>query len=304
MKCSKCGSKAIYHQKYSGLYLCKECFIKDVERKVRKSLGKKIIKNNMKIGVGLSGGKDSVVMTYILNKFFETIPNSEIVVFFVDEGIKGFREVARKFVIEFCERYDIKYKIIPLKEELGITLDDIVKIAREKNITLNPCSFCGVMRRKLLNKYALKEGCNYLAIGHNLDDISQAIMMNYIDGSIEKLVRLGKDAEHPLLVKRIRPLKYIPEEEVQLYADLVGLKYQKEPCPYSSISYRAEISEIIDKLEDSHPGTRHSIVSGFEKLIKHLDIKMEVKTCKICGEPSSGDICKVCLWMEKLGLRV
>jgi uncharacterized protein (TIGR00269 family) len=178
----------------------------------------------------------------------------------------------------------------------------MVKIAKDKNLTMNPCSFCGVIRRKILNKMALNEKCNYLAIGHNLDDMAQAVMMNYIEGDIKKLAILGKDVDNPLFVKRIKPLKNIPEDEVLLFADLLELKYHKSPCPYSSISYRAEVSDIIDKLEENHPGTKYSIVSGFEKLLEYLPVEKEMNICKYCKEPSASEICKVCMFLEKLGI--
>ena len=160
-------------------------------KKVRKTLGKKIIKQNIKIGMGLSGGKDSLVMAYILNEFYKPIPNSNKIGFIVDEGIEGFRKEGIKYAIDFCEEYNIQYKIATFEEYIGYNLDEIVKIAKDKNLTMNPCSFCGVIRRKILNKMALNEKCNYLAIGHNLDDISQAVMMNYIEGDIKKLAILG-----------------------------------------------------------------------------------------------------------------
>jgi len=167
---------------------------------------------------------------------------------------------------------------------------------------MNPCSFCGVIRRKILNRAALDEKCDYLAIGHNLDDVSQAIMMNYVEGDIKKLAVLGKDSRHPKFVKRIKPLEKIPEDEVQLFADLLELKYHKAPCPYSCLSYRSEISEITDKLEENHPGAKYSIVRGFERLLEYLSVPEEVGICKICGDPSATDICKVCTYLTQLGI--
>ena len=149
---------------------------------------------------------------------------------------------------------------------------------------------------------ALERGCNYLAIGHNLDDVAQAVMMNYIEGDIRKLAILGRSFEHPKFVKRIKPLKYIPEDEVKLFADLVGIKYHREPCPYSSQSYRSEISDILDLLEERHPGRKYSIVAGFERLVKYLPPEKEKGICKYCGNPSASDVCKVCEILKRLGI--
>ncbi|MDK2789836.1 MAG: hypothetical protein PWP15_343 [Methanothermococcus sp.] len=302
MKCNKCGKEAVYYQKHSGMNFCKECFISDIMKKVRKTLGKDIIKQNIKIGMGISGGKDSLVMAHILNEFFKPIPNSKIIAFMVDEGIEGFRRDGIEAGIKFCEEYGIEYKIATFEEYLGTNLDEMVKIAKEKNLTMNPCSFCGVIRRKILNRMALEEKCDYLAIGHNLDDISHAVMMNYIEGNIKKLVLLGKNAEHPQFVKRIKPLMKIPEDEVLLFADLMELKYHKAPCPYSCLSYRAEVSDIVDELEEKHPGAKYSIVAGFERLIEHLDIDHNTTVCKYCKEPSASGVCKACTFLDNLDL--
>ncbi len=297
VKC-KCGNKGIYYQKYSNKYLCRECFINDVERRVKKTLGRNILKRNTKIIIGLSGGKDSIVMTYILKKLFKDIPDTKIDAIFIDEGIKGFRDKARKIITEFCKNEEINLKIISFDKELGIKLDDIVPNLDKLNIG-KPCSFCGVVRRYLLNKYS--QGYDYLAIGHNLDDFAQTILMNYIEGNIKNLIQFGKTTEG--FVKRIKPLKLIPEEEVKLYADLLNLPYQKEPCPYSSISYRNKIKNILSILEKDKPGVKFSILKGYEKLLSIIDYNEKINRCKICGYPCSGEICRVCQWLKMLKVR-
>jgi uncharacterized protein (TIGR00269 family) len=300
MICS-CGNEAFYHQRYSNKWLCKECFKRDVERRVKKVLGRDIIRNNIKIGIGISGGKDSLVMVYILKKLFRHIPNAKLICFFVDEGIKGFRDKAKTYIEEFCEEHDLELKIIRFEDEIGYTLDEIIKNDYLSKLDIGkPCSFCGVVRRYLLNKYALKEGCDYLAIGHNLDDFCQTILMNYVEGNIKNIIQFGKEFEGEGFVKRIKPLKLIPEDEVRLYAEINNIKYQREPCPYSSLSYRHRMKRVIEILEEEKPGTKFSILRGYEKLLKYLDVKEEIRRCKICGFPSSGDLCKVCSWLMKL----
>ncbi|MCS3921664.1 uncharacterized protein (TIGR00269 family) [Methanococcus voltae PS] len=305
-KCGKCGNAfnddELYFQKHSGTKFCKECFIKDTKRKVRKNLGKNILKNHITIGVGISGGKDSLVMAHILNEFFNQIPNSKIVGIMVNEGIEGFRNDGIEKGIKFCEEYGIEYHIVTFSEYIDSDLDSIVAIAKEKNMTMNPCSFCGVIRRKILNRVAIEKGCDYLAIGHNLDDISQAVMMNYIEGDIKKLAILGKSSQSDKFVKRIKPLSKIPEEEVKLFADILEMDYHKEPCPYSCLSYRSEVSDIIDTLEEKHAGAMYSIVAGYERLLEYLEVPESVSICEKCGEPSALKICKVCSFLKDLGL--
>lgn len=300
MKCSLCDNKSIYFQKHSGLYFCEECFKTYVLRKVRKTVGRKNITKNMTITVGISGGKDSLVMLYILKELYKPVPNTNIIGIMVNEGIKGYRDEGIEYGIKFCKKLNVDYRIVSFKEEINYNLDEIVSMAKEKNINLNPCTYCGVIRRRILNKVSIEENANYLAIGHNLDDFAQAIMMNYIKGDINKLNILGKEGGNDLFVKRIKPLEEIPENEIRLFGDLLGISYHKEPCPYSSISFRHEIKEIINDLEKKHPGTSYSILSGFKKLTKVIPDEKKLIRCKYCGEGGSSEVCKVCKLLATL----
>lgn len=302
MKCRKCGKPPVYHQKHSGNNYCKECFIKETKRKVRKTLGRDVLKNNIKVAMGLSGGKDSLVMAYLLNEYYKQIPNSNLIAIMVNEGIEGYRTDGIDAAVKFCEEYGIEYKIVHFKDYLGTNLDEIVKIAKEKNLTMNPCSFCGVIRRKILNRVSIEEKCDFLAIGHNLDDVAQAVMMNYIEGDVKKLAFLGKSLKHPKFVKRIKPLEKIPEDEVLLLAEMLELKYHKSPCPYSCLSFRSEVSDITDNLEKNHPGSKYSIVRGYERLLEHIELPGYTGECKICGDLSATEVCKVCSYLKNLGI--
>ncbi|WP_456471653.1 TIGR00269 family protein [Methanocaldococcus sp.] len=290
MKCS-CGEEAIYFQKYSNKYLCKSCFNRDVERRVKKVI-RPIIKRGVKINIGISGGKDSLVMAHILNKIFKNIPDTKISCIFINEGIKGFRDKAEKVVKKFCKKENLDLKIVYFKDEFGYELDEIVNILKD----YKPCSICAVFRRYLLNKYS--KGYDYLAIGHNLNDFAQTILMNYIEGNIKGIIHFGSDSEG--FVKRIKPLKLIPEEEVIFYANINNIEYQDEICPYAPLSYRYRIKEILKKLEEIKPGIRFSILRGYEKLLKLIKDgeDKEINRCKICGYPASKDMCKVCYYLN------
>ncbi|ADG13197.1 PP-loop domain protein [Methanocaldococcus infernus ME] len=292
MKC-KCGNEGIYYQAYSNKYLCENCFKEEVERRVKKVV-KPYMKRGVKINIGISGGKDSLVMAHILNKL--SYPEVKLRCIFIHEGIEGFRDKALRVVKKFCEKEGLELKVIYLKEEFNYTLDEMITLLKE----YKPCSICAVFRRYLLNKYS--KDSDYLAIGHNLDDHAQTILMNYIEGNIKNIIYFGKDAEG--FVKRIKPLKYVPEEEVKFYADLVKLEYQKEPCPYSSLSYRHKMKEIIKLLEKMKPGVRFSIVRGYEKLIKLINYEEKINRCKKCNYPCSGELCKVCQYLELIKERM
>ena len=91
MKCTKCGREAVYHAKYEGKFYCHKHFNEMVEVKVKQNIRKYgLIKRGDRIAVGVSGGKDSVVLLHILHKLSQKFP-FEVVAITIDEGIKGYR---------------------------------------------------------------------------------------------------------------------------------------------------------------------------------------------------------------------
>jgi len=293
IRCDKCLYESFYFQRYSGMHLCQKHFKEDVERRVRKTIRKKKIKKGDKIAVALSGGKDSSVALYSFKNIFKNWRDLEIVAITIDEGISGYRDRAIEDSKLLTERLDIEHKIVRFKEYFGYTTDEIACLDREKGI----CSFCGVLRRKLLNEVALEENATVLVTGHNLNDESETIMLNLIRGDVERLARFSPSNVQEGFIPRLKPLSSIPEEEVILYAQLEDLPTKKEICPYINEAMRLEIRHIIKNLEEKHPGTRYAILKSFYELEDVLKTKYGRKNlgrCKICGSPCIGEICQSC----------
>ena len=169
---------------------------------------------------------------------------------------------------------------------------------------LGECTYCGVFRRFCLNTKTKELGVDKLVMGHNLDDMSQSILMNFANGDMQKLARLGPHKKvQPGLVPRIIPLRIIPEKEVMLYALLKNIEIHNAECPYSNRALRGSFRNIIDTLEYQTPGTRHSILNSYESI---KDILLEkyppvnLDKCVICGEPTSQKLCKVCILKKRL----
>ncbi|MDY6959639.1 MAG: TIGR00269 family protein, partial [Halobacteriota archaeon] len=163
-----------------------------------------------------------------------------------------------------------------------------------------PCTFCGVLRRQMLNSAARDTGVNSVATGHNLDDESQSVFMNYLRGDTERLMRTSIDKA--CFIPRMKPLQNIPEREVALYAIVKGIEMDMSECPYAGEALRSEIREMLNDYEVKHPGTKYSIIRGFDKLsegIKTVDV--DLSGCTVCKEPCSGDMCKACNLLKQLG---
>ena len=291
MKCQRCHNNAIVFQKYSNAHLCKSHFIEDVERKIKRDIRKfKMIGRGDRIVVALSGGKDSIVLLYILHKIFRDRPDLEINALTIDEGIKGYRANTLSHAIKLTNELGIAHTIRSFEDVFGTTMDAL-EIKKEHAA----CTLCGVLRKNILNKAARELGADKIAIGHNLDDESQTILMNYMRGDMERLRRMLPGSIQPGMVPRIKPLRSIPEKEVALYGFLNDLPVSMDECPYAGDALRNEIREIINNYEVRHPGTKYSLLGGFETISQALRPPItEIFKCDKCGEPSSEKVCKTC----------
>jgi len=303
MKCYKCGNKAVIYRKHEGRAWCKKHFSQQLEAKVKKTIrDEKLIERNDKICVALSGGKDSSLTLYLLDKFFKERSDLEIIALTVDEGIAGYRKDSIKIAKKLCRKLGIEHHVVSFKEEFGKSLDEILK---QKKV--RACTYCGVFRRHLLNKKSRELGANKLAVGHNLDDEIQSIFMNYLKGDLNRMIRLGAKPmiiERKEFVTRIKPLRNIPEKETTLYALLNGLDVHRSVCPHSEDSLRFDIKEFLNDMEEKYSGTKYNIISFFDTLkpalVECFKENGEVRICPNCGEITSRDICKVCELMKDI----
>jgi uncharacterized protein (TIGR00269 family) len=291
MKCTRCSKSALIYQKYSNAHLCKSHFIEDVERKIKRDIRKfKMVGRGEKIAVALSGGKDSIVLLYILYKIFKNRPDLEFMAISIDEGIRDYRERTLEHAIKLTDELGIKHTIRSFDEEFETTMDKLA--ARKEHAA---CTLCGVLRKNILNKAARELGADRLAIGHNLDDEAQTILMNYLRGDIGRLKRMLPGTLQTGMVPRIKPLRSIPEKEVALYGFLNDLPVSMDECPYASEALRNEIREMINNYEVKHPGTKYSLLGGFETISQVLlPPETKIMYCEKCGEPGSEMICKTC----------
>ena len=305
MKCSKCGNpKVIYKREQSGQLLCKDCFIESIEKKAIKTIKKeKLLDKGDKVLVALSGGKDSVTTLEVLESFRKR-NIIDICAVTVDEGIANYRQGGVDIAVRHAQRLGIEHRVVSLKEEYGITLDEIMQSENHKG----SCTYCGVFRRTIINKAAREMGATKIATGHNLDDEVQAIMMNYLEGNTDNLTKLGAktESEAEEFTVKIKPLREIPEREIGLYVVAKDLEVHFDSCPYAMQSFRGEVSEVINQLSEKHPTIKYSTLRGYDK-IKNI-LKKELKKdyahgrCRRCGEPAANELCKVCSFLEELGL--
>ncbi|QSG03506.1 tRNA 2-thiolation protein NcsA [Natranaeroarchaeum sulfidigenes] len=331
MDCTKCDREAVMHAAYSGSHLCEEHFCESVESRVRHRIREDSLvprsatpENPQRWVIGLSGGKDSVVLTQILEDTFAKDPRIELIALTIHEGIEGYRDKSVDACEELAADLDLRHELVTYEEEFGVQMDDVVEKDPEN---MAACAYCGVFRRDLLSKYADEFDADKLLTGHNLDDEAQTALMNFLEGNVEQMAShfhaslgdfddrnlpdsedrsLDSRSDQDVFVPRAKPLRDIPEKEVALYAHLRNLPAHITECPHSSEAYRGEIQQLLYDLEENHPGTRHSIMSGYEELAalaadSHNDDSDEAKDtqeCVECGAPTTRERCRKCTLVD------
>jgi uncharacterized protein (TIGR00269 family) len=317
MECDKCPSEAVMHAAYSGLHMCEEHFCASVEKRVRRRVREdNLLPDDASIDdpetwvIGLSGGKDSVVLTEILADTFAEDPRIELIALSIHEGIEGYRDESLDASKELTEKLEIQHEVVAYEDEFDVQMDDVVEDDPEN---MSACAYCGVFRRDILSRYAAELDADKLLTGHNLDDEAETALMNFLEGDVRKISQQfdaslgpfdGAEAsqtrgEREEFIPRAKPLRDVPEKEVALYAHLRDLPAHMTECPHADEAFRGEIQQLLYKLEEKHPGTRHSIMAGYEKLAglaatEYDDDNPDLDECENCGSPTTGSQCRKC----------
>lgn len=266
-----------------------------VERRVREEFRRQIdLRPGVRIAIGLSGGKDSSTAAVLLHDLVSSRRDVELVAITVDEGIASYRPGGIDAARRLCRTMGIEHRVIAYRDTVGIEMDRVVTL----DAAAIPCSYCGPFRRQALNRAARDVGADYLAVGLNLDDTAQSVLMNVARADVDRLARLGPhETVQPGLVPRLCPLRTIPEKEVYLYAMLRGISFHEATCPYAERAQRGRFGAIVAQLEEATPGTRHAILSTYDQLRPLMQANLgtgEPTPCEKCGQPASDAVCHAC----------
>ncbi len=276
-------------------------FKESIEKKVHKTIRKyKLFRRDSKIGVAVSGGKDSTVCLYLLKKL-----GYEVEGITIDAAIGNYTKKNLENLKSVCKEYDIKLHVISFRKEFGRSLCYIRSVVNEKGYNYSSCMLCGILKRYLLNKYSKKLKFDCLATGHNLDDEAQAFMMNVLRNDIKLAMRQGPvsgivKSKH--FVKRIKPLYRVSEVDIEKYSKLMKFPVNYEICPCSVGAYRRNFKNFLDDFEKKHPSVKNNIINFHEQFNSMIEQKDpgEIPLCKECGEPCAKSICKTCQIFEIL----
>ena len=293
--CSSCGKRSpIYFRRYSGVKLCSTCFKGDFIKRVRRTISRyELLRYDDRIVVAVSGGKDSLVLLKVLYELEQDFPKSELLAASIDEGIDSYRLDSLRTLKKIANALHIELHELSFKDLYGFTLGEVVKLGIAKKLGLNPCTICGVLRRKALVTVARRLGATVIATAHTLEDVVQTYLLNLLRG--EKNIRpIGLRREAEDVIPRVAPLRLTPQREIALYAYLEGIPFQSKTCPYTHESMRDEIRNFLTLYDYKYPGSLYAFLNMFERILEKIPQPDEVNRCEICGEPTDRRICRAC----------
>ena len=205
------------------------------------------------LGVGLSGGKDSMLLLKALHLFQNFSPTHfELKAITIDLGFEDFNIDS---ITKFCDSLHIEHIIE--KTHIG-------KVIFEEQQYKNPCGMCARMKRARLNKSCLEHHINKLALGHNGDDAIESLIMSM---SYESRIRtfLPFSYMDKSKIYLIRPLIYAFEEDIKLAISKNNIPVITNPCPADEIGSRAYIKGVIRHMEENIPLVKKNLLACLEK---------------------------------------
>ena len=210
-----------------------------------------MISDGDKIAVGVSGGKDSLVLLKLLAGLRQYM-DFDLEAITIDMGLG----MDYSGIDALCRELDVPYTVV--KTEIGPIIFDYRK---EKN----PCSMCSKMRRGALNQTLLDRGLNKLALGHHFDDAVETFLMSLIyEGRIscfQPVTNLDRTG-----IIQIRPMLYIHEMTVDSFAKRMELPVVTNRCPVDKHTKREEIKQLVYDLSSSYPDLKERIFGAMQRL--------------------------------------
>ena len=206
-----------------------------------------------RIGVGVSGGKDSLALLVLLAELKKYLPEPfYLEAITIDMGLG----MDYSGIEKLCQELDVPFTLI--KTEIAPIIFDYRK---EKN----PCSMCAKMRRGALNQALLDRGLRKLALGHHYDDAVETFLMSLIYEGRISCFQPVTDLDRTGIIQ-IRPMLYIHEKTVDSFAARMELPVIENRCPVDKITKRAEIKQLIYELSATYPDLKERIFGAMQRL--------------------------------------
>lgn len=226
---------------------------------VNRAMGKALHRYHMigdgdRILVGLSGGKDSFTLLWMLNERRTRVPvHYEIFPVYIDPG---FEPAIGARLEDFCRENHMA---------LRVEYTDNGIVAHSAENRENPCFLCSWRRRKRLFEIAEELKCNKLAVGHTKDDIIETLFINMCySGEISTMTPVQSFFNDRFML--IRPLAFVDENMTRRFSEEMGFPKFENPCPSATLSKRREIKNLLSALYRSNKKIKGNLFSSLSRV--------------------------------------
>ena len=205
--------------------------------------------------VGLSGGKDSMILLEALAERLRAVPfNFSLSAAHIEATGIGY-EINRNRLASFCEHLGVPLHYRTIEPDL------------EKDPSKTACFICSWNRRKELFILTKELNCNKLALGHHRNDAIETLLMNMIyHGSISSLPYSLKMFEGR--IQLIRPMMDLDERMLEEYASLNDLVKVEKSCPHEDSTQRESIAQLLKQVEELHGQGPYNIFKSMDKIFE------------------------------------
>ena len=212
-----------------------------------------MIQSGDKIGVGVSGGKDSLALLAFLAELRKYHSNPfTLEAITIDLGLG----MDYSGIEKMCRDLDVPYTIVPTQ---------IAPVIFDYRKEKNPCSMCSKMRRGALNQALLDKGFNKLALGHHYDDAVETFMMSLIYEGRISCFQPVTDLDRTGIIQ-IRPMLYVHEQSIDNFAVRHNLPVIENRCPVDKQTKREEIKNLVYDLSATYPDLKERIFGAMQRL--------------------------------------
>lgn len=217
-----------------------------------------LIADDDHILIGLSGGKDSLLLTELLGRRAQIYkPRFKVTALHVRVKERDYH-TDLSYLESFCAEAQVP--LIVRDTEIG----ELPNTPNTRT-TQNPCFLCSWYRRKALFNVAQELGCNKIAFGHHRDDVAQTLLMNLIfQGAFASMPPILQLDKMPLQL--IRPLCLIDEADIVTYAAMRGYEKQTKLCPFEHVSSREKVKELLEHIKTLNPEAIDSIFGAMTNI--------------------------------------
>ena len=224
--------------------------------------------------IGLSGGKDSLLLTELLGRRSKIYkPRFRVTALHVRVKERDYH-TDLGYLERFCEEAGVP--LIVRDVEIGVQNTDRFtdriqsteyRIQTELRKETNPCFLCSWYRRKTLFNVAQELGCNKIAFGHHRDDVLETMLMNLIyQGTFATMPPVLQLEKMPLQI--IRPLCLIDEADIIEYAAMRGYEKQQKLCPFEHVSSREKVKGLLAQIKALNPEAVDSMYGALTNIKK------------------------------------